>query len=398
MRGLALLLAVWQVAQGGAAVIPARPEAAQPEVARERDEVWPSLPRVPAAQALREGVQWLVEHQNPDGSWGSHHSARPIEVLASPPGSQEAFRVATTALCVMALRDAALDLPGVREAIAKGVDHLLLNYDVKRQSGLEHYNVWAFGYGLECLGKELALHTDDERGEELRQACKKLVQRLGEYQTLDGGWGYLSISGVPTQQPSDTSMSFTTATILLGLYVAGEEGVAIPERLLQRALQEVERSRLSDDAFLYGDYLRYVPRHEINERFGSACRTPLCLLALEKFGRPVEEKTYVSALDNLLVRGASYQKSGVRRPIPHESWYAISGYFYLYGHAYAAYALEKLSPETQARLWPLIVDAVQYCRDPDGSFWDYPLYSYHKPYGTAFAVLALSRAVKAGIP
>jgi hypothetical protein len=160
-------------------------------------------------------------------------------------------------------------------------------------------------------------------------------------------------------------------------------------------VQEVERSRLSDDAFLYGDYLRYVPRLEINERFGSACRTPLCLLALEKFGRTVAEETYVSALENLLIRGASYQKSGVRRPIPHESWYGISGYFYLYGHAYAAYALEKLSPEVQARLWPRLVDAVQYCRDPDGSFWDYPLYSYHKPYGTAFALLALSRAVAA---
>jgi hypothetical protein len=32
------------------------------------------------------------------------------------------------------------------------------------------------------------------------------------------------------------------------------------------------------------------------------------------------------------------------------------------------------------------------CRDPDGSFWDYPLYSYHKPYGTALALIALSRA------
>ena len=101
MNSLALLLALWQAAQGGAAVAPA-----QPEAPAARDEAWPSPPRVPAAQALREGVEWLVEHQNADGSWGSHHSARPIEVLASPPGSQEAFRVATTSLCVMALRDA----------------------------------------------------------------------------------------------------------------------------------------------------------------------------------------------------------------------------------------------------------------------------------------------------
>jgi hypothetical protein len=95
------------------------------------------------------------------------------------------------------------------------------------------------------------------------------------------------------------------------------------------------------------------------------------------------------------VRFPEYQKSGVRRPIPHESWYYISGYFYLYGHAYAAWALEKLPAPERARLAKLLVDAVLYCRDPDGSFWDYPLYSYHKPYGTAFALIALSRARKA---
>jgi len=30
-------------------------------------------------------------------------------------------------------------------------------------------------------------------------------------------------------------------------------------------------------------------------------------------------------------------------------------------------------------------------QEQDGSWWDYPLYSYHKPYGTAFALMALTR-------
>ena len=54
--------------------------------------------------------------------------------------------------------------------------------------------------------------------------------------------------------------------------------------------------------------------------------------------------------------------------------------------------LEKLPPERKARAAQLLVQAVMYCRDPDGSFWDYPLYGYHKPYGTAFAVITLARA------
>jgi cytochrome b561 len=32
-------------------------------------------------------------------------------------------------------------------------------------------------------------------------------------------------------------------------------------------------------------------------------------------------------------------------------------------------------------------------RQPDGSLWDYPLYSYHKSYGTAHALIALTRAL-----
>jgi hypothetical protein len=392
MNALAFALALaWQAP---AQEKPPASEPAAPEIVQEG--AWQRLAPVPVDQALREAVLWLVANQNADGSWGSHHSPRPIEVLASIPGSQQAFRMATTALCVMAITDAKLDLPGAAQAADRGLDALLKDFDVKRQSGLEHYNVWSMGYGLQCFAEQLQRRPEDPRAKEMRAACDTLVKRLGEYQTLDGGWGYLSMNGVPTYQPSDTSMSFTTATILVGLHVAGEVGVSIPPKLLERAVDHIERSRLSDDAFLYGEYLKWRPRMDINELYGSACRTPLCLRALEMFGRKIEERMYVSALENLLVKSPDYQKASVRRPIPHEAWYHISGYFYLYGHAYAAYVLERLPKKEQDRFWPLLVDAVEYCRDPDGSFWDYPLYSYHKPYGTALAILALARAKSAG--
>lgn len=359
--------------------------------------VWPSPPKVSVEAAIRGGIDWLVANQNADGSWGSHHSPRPIEVLASIPGSQHAFRAACTALCIMALRDTGVREEKLHASIEKALDFLVESFDVKRQSGLEHYNVWSFGYALQCFGEELARSPESPRARAMRAACDKIVQRLGEYQTLDGGWGYLSIDGPPTMQPSDTSMSFTTATILIGCERANEIGIEIPEKIVARAVDHIRRSRLTDDAFLYGEYLKYRPRLGINEQFGSACRTPLCLLVLEMFGEQVTDELYGRSLENLLVKGADYQKAGVRRPIPHEAWYQISGYFYLYGHAYAAYVLEDLGPAEQKKYWPMINDAVQYCREPDGSFWDYPLYSYHKPYGTAFALLALARAKRFGL-
>jgi hypothetical protein len=347
-------------------------------------------------KTMSEALAWLVKNQNKDGSWGSHESPRPIEVLADVPGSHQAFQVGTTALVVVALEGCPSVSAEKESAADRGIDWLLEHFDVKRANGMEHYNVWSFGYALQCFAERLIAKPKDPRAEKLRAACVRLVEKLGMYQTLDGGWGYLSLSGVPTFQPSDTSMSFTTATILVGVERAKRAGIEVPEKLVNRAVDHLRRSRLPDGAFLYGEYLKYRPRHGVNQIKGSACRTPACQYALMLFGDKVTEGERQEGLEELLFKQARFQKIAVRRPIPHESWYSVSGYFYLYGHAYAAYVIEGLPREKQARFWPALVEAANYCREPDGSYWDYPLYSYHKPYGTAFALMALSGAARAG--
>lgn len=343
---------------------------------------------VSAAEALAEGVAWLLANQNDDGSWGSHHSARPIEVLASVPGSLEAFRVATTGLVLCALMEADAEGP----ALERGFTHLVEHGAVRRQSGMEHYNVWSFGYALRALGERLLGRPDDPRAAEYRATAATLVEKLTRYQSLDGGWGYLSLWGYETYRPAATSMSFTTATILVGLDRVRRAGVEVPAPLLERALDALERTRLGTGSFTYGPLWNDAPASVINRRAGAACRTPACQLALRLHDRAVPVAEEAAALTALLVKEARFQRLGLRRPIPHESWYAISGYFYLYGHAYAAITLDEAQPSVQARLAPKLVEAVLVCRQPDGSFWDYPLYSFHKPYGTAYAVIALARA------
>ena len=80
-----------------------------------------------------------------------------------------------------------------------------------------------------------------------------------------------------------------------------------------------------------------------------------------------------------------------QKPIPHESYYANAGYFYLFGHYYAALCVDALPasdrPEYQAHLARTLLDL----QEKDGSWWDYPFYDSHQPYGTAFALMSLYR-------
>ena len=342
-------------------------------------------------RAITEGVKWLVEHQRENGAWGSHHSSRPIEVLCGVPGGHQAFRVTTTGLCVMALMDSGVKSDEVRGAIDRGIDLILEEYGVGRQSGLEHYNVWAYGYSLHCFGEFLDRRPDDERAQKIRDACAHLMVKLERHRCLDGGWGYLSLEAHPTYPQSFTSMSFTTATALVGIERAQRHGIEVPQKLLDRAVASVQRCKTPLGAYTYGEIWNRRPASEINLPTGAACRTPACLYAVDLHGEEVPLDEYERSLEWLLVKHRRFQIFGLRRPIPHESAYAISGYFYLYGHAYASYVLELLSEEKQRRLSPLLAEAVLETRQPDGSFWDYPLYSYHKPYGTAYALIALSR-------
>ncbi|KAA3608650.1 MAG: hypothetical protein DWQ01_11135 [Planctomycetota bacterium] len=345
---------------------------------------------VPLEQAIQEGVDWLVANQRENGAWGSHHSPRPIEVFCSVPGSHRAFRLATTGLCLIALLHSPYQTEASAQAFEKGLNYMMADMNVKRMSGLEHYTVWGFGYMLRAMGETLLAKPDHPRAEEMRKACDFLIEKLGRYQSLDGGWGYLSIIGLKSYQPAASSMSFTTASILIGLHRVQEAGVKVPETMVDRALKAVARCRLPDGGWTYGEMWNANPIMGINRPKGSACRAPTCHLALDLFGRrlgaPDEEKRI---LDDLLIRYARFQTVSLRRPIPHESWYQISGYFFLYGHSYAGLLLDREDPEDARRHATLLEKAIYQTRQPDGSFWDYPLYSYHKPYGTAYALIAL---------
>jgi hypothetical protein len=350
--------------------------------------------RQQVTQAVDGAREWLVAHQHRDGYFGSFKTERWYEISASIPSAHEAFRFATTALGVMALDQCARPTEAAAKGASRGIDWMLAHDKVKRFDGSEFYNTWALGYGLQCYGEWLARHPEDPRKAAIGAAIQETLVRLPAYQVIDGGFAYYDF-GVQAQPPSWSSTSFTTATVLIGIDRVQKQGFQAPPKVVEKATKLLASNQIPEGSYLYGRYLWTRPRMGINLPEGSACRTPGNDYALELFGKVPKRGAYVESIENLVTKYVGFQQIAVHRPIPHEAWYNISGYFYLYGFYYAAVVLnEKLPEAEQRRLYPPLARGVLYCRESDGCFWDYPMYDYHESYGTAYALLALSRAPK----
>ena len=175
---------------------------------------------------------------------------------------------------------------------------------------------------------------------------------------------------------------------------AEEIGIEVPERLTKRAFDATKRQQKPDFSYAYGEYLKLRPMRGINLPGGSLGRSQACNIALRMWGdEKITDKVMDTWLDRLWARNG-WLSIGRKRPIPHESWFAVAGYFYYYGHFYASLCIESLTDKENANYHKGQLAAVILpLQEKEGSWWDYPFYSYHRPYGTAFALMTLSRCL-----
>lgn len=363
---------------------------AEPGEAPHLAKVTPPAARVSVDEAVRTAVDFLVGNQNPDGSFGRAAAARPYQLWCDVPGGHQAFRAASTALCWMGLHDAPYQPEASKRAQAKCLAWLAKNARVKRAFAEQFYNIWAFGYGLRALGQALQKHAPGADPAVIRATMEGIVKDLGTLQTVDGGWSYLDFR-MPVRRKPMASNSFTSATVMRGLYEAREAGVPVPQKMIDRAVKYLWSTRTPSGNYTYSVNFRYAPNYRINRAQGSSMRNQACNLVLHLFDSENCGQDKLRLGLKQLRDNHRFAIAGVRRPRPHESWYAVSGYFYLYGQQYAALVLERVSEEDRRIYWPHVVKAVLQTRSQDGSFWDYPTYDYHKYYGTGYALITLSR-------
>jgi len=343
-------------------------------------------------RAIRRGTEFLLARQNSNGSWGSARHTKGRNIYAPVPGAHHSFRTAVTSLCVSALIETGGDSPQVVRAIERGEAYLAANLPkLKRDAPTCLYNVWAHAYGIRALVRMYdRIPADAERRKRIAVLAAGQVDFLRRFEALGGGWGYYEF-GYHTQKPAGQATSFTTSTILIALHEARRIGVDVPQALVDRGLARVRNQRNPDFTYTYREGYMYRRAAGINRPPGSLGRSQVCNLALRLWGDDrITDEVIRTWLDRLCARNGWLSRAR-KFPRPHESWFAVAGYFYYYGHFYGASCIEQLPPEQRGFYQDHLAGILMRLQEKDGSWWDFPLYDYHQQYGTALALMSLER-------
>jgi len=344
-------------------------------------------------ETIRKGLDFLMSNQEPDGSWGHYRNAGADEFWTNPE-THRSWTVAVTGLVCLTLVETGLS-DANRAAYEKGINYVLDNALVKRPNEWDVDNTWAYVYALPALvdAYRRLPETAAERRARVKTMTDAVIAILAETQTPSGGWGYYDFDAYTN--PGSWATSFMTAVVVLGLQDAKEAGFIVDDKMYKGAVKAVKRCRLPTGAYTYSVEAVPSPRHSewIDQIKGSLGRIQVCNLALLRAGEEMPKERLTEGLD-WFFNEHRFLDIARKKPIPHETYYLNSGYFYFFGHFYAAEVIRSLPPEDQSRYWGLLQREVVKTKEADGSMWDYYMNSYHRPYGTAFGVMSLSQSLR----
>jgi hypothetical protein len=342
--------------------------------------------------SIRRGVDYLIAAQNSNGSWGSATKTKALNIYAPLPGAHHAYRAGASGLALSGLIDAADPRAEAKTAIANAAAWTAAELPkLRRADQTTTYNAWGHAYGLRAIARLHQLETDPAKKTEWVRLAQEQVDLANRYEDVNGGWGYLDLfDGLTTQKPSGIPTAFTTATVLLAMDQARSVmGVKLDDKLVAHAIAGINAQRTPDFSYVYSFPHRMRPRADINRPAGSLARSQACNAALRVFGeKAVTDEVIITWADRFLAR-EGYLSNVRKRPVPHEGQFKIAGYFYYYGIYYFTESVKLLPKERHTAYAEKLAAILLQRQEKDGSWWDYPLYDYHQPYGTGYSLMAL---------
>ena len=343
--------------------------------------------------SIRRGVDFLIADQNANGSWGGATRTKGLNIYAPLPGAHHAFRAGASGLALSGLIDSGDTRPEVLASIAKGAAWMEAELPkLRRADQTTTYNAWGHAYGLRALTRLYETAKDDDDKEKWKRLAQEQSDLANRYMDINGGWGYLDIyDGLTTQKPTGITTCFTTATVLLAMREARDAmGLKLDDRVVKASLASIERQRTPDFAYVYSHSHIYRPRVPINRPAGSLARSQACNATLRAFGETKVTDQVIDEWADRFIEREGFLSIGRKRPVPHETHFQISGYFYYYGIYYFTESVEFLPASEQPEHAEKLAKVILHRQEKDGSWWDYPLYDYHQPYGTGYALMAMS--------
>lgn len=336
---------------------------------------------------------YLLSNQNEDGSWAVG-VCDDINELGFAPDTYFAWQQAACGLGTMSLL-AAPRTQDVNRALDRAVDWLCSSRMAHRGANWDVDSTWASLYGFTAL---VAVRKDGryegkEQAEAIQRRGLEFYQDLVVRQTIDGGWAYYD--DPPFTKKPTWATSFCTALVLPALLDARDLGWPVDDQVIERATALVERCLLPNGAYSYSFNLR--PRghggESINQVPGSLGRIQVGNWALMRAGSERVDLDAVRAGIRNFFEHHSYLDMARMRPIPHEGWFANAGYFYFFGHYYAAKAIELLPEAEREPWWRKLRYAVAKTLNQDGACSDFMSSGYMITASTSFATMALQMSL-----
>jgi len=344
------------------------------------------LPLEDAARAAAGGLAWLLEEQRADGSWLS-----PMEVSRNEQMGPSPFTDSITALAMRALLRN-LEVEGSRAAAGRALAYLVASIEERKQTPPRvfymDYMTWSDAVMLHALADALEVGLAER--EALEPAIEALLADLASRQVAGDGWSYYVTGDLEGAAAPPQSISFTTATGVLGLARVRELGFEVPDGMLDAAVSALERMRDERGVFAYFLFHGTGQPLAATAAAGAVGRGPACELALLRAGKSTPERLR-GALD-LFLEHAPLFSAEQGKVLMHAGPDGQGCHYLFYDYAHAALAQEALpmDAQTRARVLEMVLD----CRQPDGAFLDTPILG--RAYGTAMALIAFDALSQTG--